>query len=45
MKVLVDAYRALHMDDLATNADRVYAANYPAGSGTVAARKPWWKFF
>ncbi len=29
MKVLVDAYRQLHMMDLAANAERVYADNYP----------------
>lgn len=45
MRVLVDAYKALHMNDLAVNAERVYTDNYPAGSDTVAARKPWWKFF
>ena len=30
MKVLVDAYRKLNMMDLAANAERVYADNYPA---------------
>ena len=29
MKVLVDAYRQLHMVELAANAERVYADNYP----------------
>jgi outer membrane protein assembly factor BamD len=43
MKVLVDAYRRLGMTDLAANAERVYAANYPGGSEDVALKKPWWK--
>ncbi len=46
MKVLVDAYRALKMDDLAVNAEKVYDENYPANSQEVAVRKrPWWKVF
>ncbi len=46
MKVLVDAYRELKMDDLATNAEKVYDDNYPASSQEVAVRKrPWWKIF
>jgi outer membrane protein assembly factor BamD (BamD/ComL family) len=43
MKVLVDAYHALHMYDLAANAERVYAANYPGPQ--LAVRKHWWKLF
>jgi len=43
MRVLVDAYRALHMTDLADNAERVYAANYPADASATAdkPRKHW----
>jgi len=42
LKVLVDAYRALKMDDLAANAERVYDANYPNGARDVLAKKHWW---
>lgn len=46
IKILVDAYRALKMDDLAANAEKVYDANYPAGAGEVAVRKRrWWQLF
>jgi len=43
MQVLVEAYRALHMDDLAANAERVYADNYPAAAaaGADKPRKHW----
>ena len=40
---MVDAYRALNMDDLAADAERVYDANYPASARDVDARKSWWK--
>ena len=43
MKVLVDAYRQLKMLDLAANAERVYAANYPANAKDVKAKKSWWR--
>jgi outer membrane protein assembly factor BamD len=41
MKVLVDAYHALHMDDLAASAERVYAANYPQDANP-GSTKSWW---
>ena len=43
MQVLIEAYRALHMDELAANAERVYAANYPANAAASAEkpRKHW----
>jgi len=44
MKVLVDAYRALHMNDLAANAEKVYADNYPDSTKDVAVKKHWWRF-
>jgi outer membrane protein assembly factor BamD len=45
MKVLVNAYRALKMDDLAANAEKVYDANYPNSTKDVVAKKHWWKLF
>ena len=45
MKVLVDAYRALNMTDLAANAEKVYADNFPAATADIAQKKHWWKFF
>ena len=45
MKVLVDAYRALKMTDLAANAEKVYAENFPAATADIAQNKHWWKFF
>jgi outer membrane protein assembly factor BamD len=45
LKVLVDAYRALNMTDLASNAQKVYADNYPASAGDVVLKKHWWRFF
>jgi outer membrane protein assembly factor BamD len=44
VKVLVDAYRALKMDDLAANAEKVYDANYPGSDRDVAPKKHWWRF-
>jgi outer membrane protein assembly factor BamD len=43
LKVMVDAYRALNMTDLATVAARVYDANYPASSRDVEEKKSWWR--
>ena len=43
MKVLVDAYRQLQMNDLAGNAERVYAANYPGNVQDIADKKSWWR--
>ena len=45
MKVLVDAYRQLKMIDLATNAERVYAANYPGSTKDIEQKKAWWRRF
>ena len=45
LKVLVDAYRALHMNDLAANAEHVYANNYPADSKDILPKKHWWAIF
>ena len=42
LKVLVDAYHQLHMMDLASNAERAYAANYPGNTQDIA-KKPWWR--
>lgn len=44
MKVLVDAYRELHMNDLATNAEKVYTDNYPDSTKDVVEKKHWWRF-
>ncbi len=43
LKVMVDAYRALNMTDLASVAARVYDANYPASSLEVEEKKAWWR--
>jgi outer membrane protein assembly factor BamD len=43
MKVMVDAYRNLHMTDLASDAERVYTANYPGYAGDVVEKKSWWR--
>ena len=45
LKVLVDAYRDLHMMDLAANAEKVYADNYPANSKDILPKRHWWRFF
>jgi outer membrane protein assembly factor BamD len=45
MKVLVDAYRDLHMDDLAANAQLVYADNFPNDTKDILPKKHWWAFF
>jgi outer membrane protein assembly factor BamD len=42
MKVEIDAYRALRMDDLATSAERVYAANYPQDASATDPGRYWW---
>ena len=43
MKVLVDAYRQLHMPELAANAERVYADNYPGNVKDIQKKKSWWQ--
>jgi outer membrane protein assembly factor BamD len=45
MKVLVDAYRDLKMQDLAANAERVYVDNYPGSTKDVIPKKHWWNIF
>jgi len=45
LKVLVDAYRDLHMMDLASNAQKVYADNYPNDTKDVLPKKHWWAIF
>ena len=45
MKVLVDAYRQLKMMDLAADAERVYAANYPGSTKDIEQKKSWWRRF
>ena len=42
MKIMVDAYRELHMMDMAHDAERVYTANYPGDAADIAP-KPWWR--
>ncbi len=43
MRILVQAYRNLGMMDLAQNAERVYADNYPGSVGDVQRKKSWWR--
>jgi outer membrane protein assembly factor BamD len=45
MKVLVDAYRELKMTDLAANAEKVYADNYPDSAHEITTKKHWWAIF
>jgi len=42
LKVLVDAYRDLHMTDLAADAEKVYAANFPGDTKDILRKKHWW---
>ncbi len=43
MQVLVNAYRALGMTDLASNVEKVYVANYPGSVNEVEGKKSWWR--
>ena len=43
LKIMVDAYRALKMQDLEADAQRVYAANFPSDAQDVADKKSWWR--
>jgi outer membrane protein assembly factor BamD len=43
MQVLVEAYRKLGMVDLAANAERVYADNYPESVKDIGHKKSWWR--
>ncbi len=45
LKVLVEAYRDLHMTDLAANAERVYADNFPASKEILPMKSHWWAIF
>jgi outer membrane protein assembly factor BamD (BamD/ComL family) len=45
MKVLVDAYRQLGMLDLASDAERVYADNYPGSTKDIQEKKSWLRRF
>jgi outer membrane protein assembly factor BamD (BamD/ComL family) len=40
---LVQAYQKLGMVDLAQNAERVYADNYPGNISDVEKKKSWWR--
>jgi outer membrane protein assembly factor BamD (BamD/ComL family) len=41
----VDAYRDLHMTDLASNAEKVYADNFPGDTKDILPKKHWWAIF
>jgi len=43
MRVMVDAYYDLNMIDLAHNAERVYADNYPGDAKSIARKKHWYQ--
>ncbi len=43
MRVLVLAYRQLGMTDLAANAEKVYADNYPGAIKELEKKKAWWR--
>ncbi|GAC1301415.1 MAG: hypothetical protein NVSMB10_00870 [Steroidobacteraceae bacterium] len=43
VKVMVDAYRQLNMLDMAADAERVYATNYPGSARDVVPKLAWWK--
>jgi outer membrane protein assembly factor BamD len=45
LKVLVDAYHALHMEDLAANAQLVFTDNFPNDNKDILRKKHWWAFF
>jgi outer membrane protein assembly factor BamD len=43
MKVIVNAYYDLNMTDLARNAEKVYAENYPGSTREIARKKRWYQ--
>jgi outer membrane protein assembly factor BamD len=47
LAILIDAYRALKMDELASNSDKVYKANYTdiKPIKEEARKKHWWSIF
>jgi outer membrane protein assembly factor BamD len=45
LAIMVKAYKALKMDDLAANAEQVYKDNYPADIGRIERKRHWWNPF
>jgi outer membrane protein assembly factor BamD len=45
LQVLVEAYRNLHMTDLASNAEKVYVDNFPGDHTNLYPKKHWWAIF
>lgn len=45
LAIMVQAYRALKMDDLAANAEKVYRDNYPGDVKLIEKKKHWWAIF
>jgi outer membrane protein assembly factor BamD len=45
MVILIDAYRALKMDDLAASAEKVYKENFPADLKKIEKKKHWWSLY
>jgi outer membrane protein assembly factor BamD len=43
LKVIVNAYYDLNMTDLAKNAERVYADNYPGSTKDIERKKAWYR--
>jgi outer membrane protein assembly factor BamD len=43
LRIIVEAYRDLGMTDLAADAERVYADNYPGSAQEVERKKSWWR--
>lgn len=43
LKVIVNAYYDLNMTDLAKDAERVYAANYPGSTKEIERKKAWYR--
>jgi outer membrane protein assembly factor BamD len=43
LRIIVQAYRNLGMNDLAADAEQVYDANFPASSKDVERKKSWWR--
>lgn len=42
LRIMVDAYRALDMQDLAQQAERVYAQNFPEDPDALRKKRWWW---
>ena len=45
LAILIQAYRALKMEDLAANAEKVYKVNFPADMQAIRRKKHWWNIF